>query len=65
MNKDIRIIRRWMKYVDITLDDLGIKTKLENLSELWIRHLLELAEEDRARLISDGCFIREDWTEAT
>lgn len=67
MSRDQKLatIRRWMKYMSISMDDIGIRTQLEKLSDLWLLHILQLAEEDRARLVADGCFIREDWTEAT
>lgn len=65
----IAILKRWMAYVGISLADLDIG--LGSLDEMNysifepdLDDLLEAAEEDRARLIADGCFIREDWTEA-
>ena len=63
-HEKIEIIRRWMEYCCITLDDLGLVTPLERVTDIMIEHLLELAEEDRSRFICDGCFIKEDWTEA-
>lgn len=65
----IAILKRWMAYVNISLADLDIG--LGSLDEMDysifepdLDDLLEAAEEDRARLVADGCFIREDWTEA-
>ena len=54
-----------MAYIDITLDDMDLIGPLEQLEEKDIKELLAIAKEDRSRLIQDGCFIREDWTEAT
>ena len=65
----IAILKRWMAYTNLSLADLDIG--LGSLDEMDysifepdLDDLLEEAEEDRARLIADGCFIREDWTVA-
>lgn len=65
----IAILKRWMAYTNLSLADLDIG--LGSLDEMDysifepdLDDLLEAAEEDRARLVADGCFIREDWTEA-
>ena len=67
MNREqkLQTIRRWIDYVGLDLSDVVGDETLNDLNDVWLDSLLEEAEEDRARLIADGCFIKEDWTEAT
>ena len=66
--EEIAIVKRWMEYFCFEqLSDIDFETKatrVEDLTDDELRQVMEFAEEDRCRHITNGVFIREDWTEA-
>ncbi len=73
MNREqkLQVIRRWIEYVGLTEEELieedtldADAISLDDLDDCDLDYLIEQSQEDRARLVAEGCFIREDWTEA-
>lgn len=66
MNKTQKIgtIQRWMGYFGLTFDDLGFDPEfacLDDLDHDQLDELLMDAEEDRARQLTKGVWIEEDY----
>jgi hypothetical protein len=66
--ENIRTIKNWMEYFHfVELSDIDFETKatrVEDLTDDELQQVMEFAEEDRSRHITNGVFIRDDWTEA-
>lgn len=64
-DKNIEIIRNWMDFFNLNVEDLGFDDKFIDLNQLdddAIDQLLDEAEEDRMRSMGNGEYISEDYS---